>query len=90
MISYQQSPITRFHGSHVPGLGRFTAFSSGHIRMVFADHTSLDLLHPSASPAQGVMVGGGEVMLEKGVCRVMLPNGRYQMVSTSHPMKFAR
>lgn len=82
-------PPHQLHTTHVPGLGRFMAYSSGHIRVVFTDRTSLDLLHPS-TPSQEGMVTSGGLMLERGVCRVMLPNGRYQMVSTSHPMQLAR
>ena len=79
----------------VPGLGQFTARSNGHIRCVFPDHTTVDCYCPALQRgggpegAGGVELGRG-VWLGEEVCRVMLPNGRYQMVSTQHPSVLSR
>ena len=84
----------------VPGLGRLTVWSNGHVRCVFADRTIIDLYDPrcvgTSSPggrgvrdrgvrgAQGVQVAKG-VWIGEHLCRVMQPNGRYVMISTLHP-----
>jgi len=63
-----------FHEAHiidtadVPGMGRFKAYSNGHINAVFSDRTILDIRNSTDHDK--------EISLENCWCQLILPNGR--------------
>ena len=63
-----------FHEAHitdtadVPGMGRFKAYSNGHISAVFIDRTILDIRNSTDHDK--------EISLENCWCQLILPNGR--------------
>jgi len=52
----------------IPGLGRFKAYSNGHISAVFSDRTILDMGNSTAHDYK-------EISLENRWCQLILPNG---------------
>ncbi|KAK2170996.1 hypothetical protein NP493_1116g00002 [Ridgeia piscesae] len=78
----------------IPNVGRFTAHSSGHVRIVFTDRTCLDMFadfqHRLAtcqqhSDTEVPKVTSEWTELPKGVCRLLLPTGHYHMVQVVNP-----
>jgi len=57
------SPAELVETAHVPGTGRFKAFSNGNINVVFCDRTILDLQKATDDKENGYS------------CQLMLPNG---------------
>ena len=53
--------------AYIPGLGRFKAYSNGHISAVFSDRTILDMGNSTAHDK--------EISLENRWCQLILPNG---------------
>ena len=74
----------------VPGVGNFTAFKSGWIRIRFSDRTLLDYHCPVlAVNKQSPLKVDQFTELGPNMCRLMLPNGRYEMFSMASPLQFA-
>ncbi|KAJ8309765.1 hypothetical protein KUTeg_011630 [Tegillarca granosa] len=93
----------------VPGYGRFTAFSSGHVRVVFEDRSSLDMMcdftkridsclehskdsdhikqrsHVSHQHKHQHLMSRHDMEARQGLCKLLLPNGQYQMVDINQP-----
>ncbi|XP_070539183.1 uncharacterized protein C5orf34 homolog [Ptychodera flava] len=109
------SPASLLEETQVPELGRFSAFTDGRVRIVFADRTMLDMKwdftkrlkkqdadnsgfldevcdiendppHPSLSLPKI----RAHQTVPNGACRLLLPNGQYQLVSLHQPCGFYR
>ena len=83
-------PTVVLESMDIPGLGSFTAYKSGWVRMCFLDRSVLDFHCPElAVVKQPSLKVDRFTELDPHMCRLMLPNGRYEMFSVTSPLQFA-
>lgn len=83
--------------SEIPGYGKFTALSNGQVRIAFSDRTCLDMTYDFTARLQRCTDTDSEkksvkMLADKtaGTCRLLLPNGQYQMVDLQAPGQYKR
>ncbi|KAL4220206.1 hypothetical protein ACF0H5_020614 [Mactra antiquata] len=87
----------------ISGYGKFTALSNGQIRISFTDRTCLDMtwdfskrlnktLDQSTLSKAEQTSDGSSILADKksGTCKLLLPNGHYQMIDIQHPGIYKR
>ncbi|XP_053404672.1 uncharacterized protein C5orf34 homolog [Mercenaria mercenaria] len=85
----------------ISGYGKFTALSNGQIRIAFKDRTCLDMTCDFSRRIQSCLDHSADNEIHQGIsrmladkksgtCRLLLPNGQYQMVNTDHPGIYKR
>ena len=88
--SVPQIPNLVMESMDVPGLGCFTAYKSGWVRICFLDRAQLDFHCPElAVHKEPSLKLDRFTELAPNMCRLMLPNGRYETFSVTSPLQFA-
>ncbi|XP_033760537.1 uncharacterized protein C5orf34 homolog [Pecten maximus] len=106
-------PTTLLEDCCVPNHGKFSAYSNGHVRILFDDRTSLEMTAdfsrrvksclehtegPSGDDTQMEEDENRSILVTKqhmttkqsGLCKLLLPNGHYQIVDVNHPGVYKR
>ncbi|OWF52201.1 hypothetical protein KP79_PYT20100 [Mizuhopecten yessoensis] len=105
-------PTTVLEDCCVPGHGKFSAYSNGHVRILFDDRTSLEMTcdfsrrvknclehtegtiddtRTETDENQSILVTKQHLTARQtGLCKLLLPNGQYQIVEVNHPGVFKK
>lgn len=107
-------PTTLLEDCCVPNHGKFSAYSNGHVRILFDDRTSLEMTADFSQRVKSCLKHSDhntpldDTQVEKddnrsilvtkqhltskqsGLCKLLLPNGHYQIVDINHPGVYKR
>ncbi|XP_052783044.1 uncharacterized protein LOC128219272 [Mya arenaria] len=94
VILTEPGTTTTLEECEIPGYGKFTARSNGEVRITFTDRTCLDMAADFSSKLakRHEIEKTSKVLVDKklGVCRLLLPNGNYQMINVNDPRQYKR
>lgn len=77
-VAAEKAPPQILETATIPNVGRFVAYSNGHLHVAFADRTMLNVRYPKTGPQALAQIG----ILERGlVFNMILPNGQAVQVN---------